>query len=240
MLLPESRSFIEKVVKRVHFIPDRYEIEKELIAHLEDSALYLQDYEGLSPEEAEKAAIERIGNADEIGTALNRQHNPFLGYLWYFSRIIMVLLCVVVVLQFIPMLLLSGWTFLFEHPVNDIPKESYVRHVEPNVLIKLDDTRIRITDVIQTEDGSLHICYSYYSLSFPGYHKWSFGGLSGFKDEDGISYFNGGGHGSAGLYQRARHSLENFPFDKEKLIIEYDNAGRYFHEEIRLGEVKQQ
>lgn len=240
MLLPESRNFVSKVVKRVHFFPDRYDIELELSAHIEDSALSLQEEEGLDQRDAQKKAIERMGNAEEIGAALNRQHNPFLGYLWYFSRIIMVILCIVVILQSIPMLLLSGWTILFDHPVRDIPKETYVRHVEPNIVIKLDDRRIRITDVIQSEDGSLHICYSDYSLSFSSLHGWSFGGLTGFQDEDGNSYFNGNGRGSAGLYHRARWSLENFPFNKKVLIIESDTAGRSYRVEIPLGEVKQQ
>ena len=239
MLLPESRSFLNKVVKRVHFFPDRYDIELELSAHIEDSALFLQKEEQLDEREAQIKAIERMGNAEEIGSALNRQHNPFLGYLWYFSRIIMVMLCIVVILQSIPMLLVSGWTIVFDHPIRDIPKETYVRHVEPDIVIKLDDRRIRITDVIQSEDGSLHICYSHYSLSFSSLHGWSFGGLTGFQDEDGTTYFSGGGRGTAGLYNRARRSLEDFPFNKEILIIESDRAGRYYRVEIPLGEVKQ-
>jgi hypothetical protein len=210
------------------------------MAHIEDSALFLQEEEQLDERDAQVKAIEQMGNAEEIGVALNRQHNPFLGYLWYFSRIIVVMLCIVVILQSIPMLLVSGWTILFDHPVRDIPKETYVRHVEPNIVIKLDDRRIRITDVIQSEDGSLHICYSHYSLSFSSLHGWSFGGLTGFQDEDGTTYFIGDGRGTAGLYNRTRRSLEDFPFDKEILIIESDRAGRYYRVEIPLGEVKQQ
>jgi len=177
----EVREFIEKVVKRVHFVPDRYDIQLELAAHIEDSALLIQEQDNLSPEDSEKAALERMGNADEIGIALNRQHNPVLGYMWYFSRIIMVLLCIIVILQSIPMLLVSGWTILFDHPIRDIPKETYVRHVKPNELIKLDSRRIRITDVIQTEDGSLHILYSSYNLSFSGLHGWSSSGIGIIK-----------------------------------------------------------
>jgi len=233
----EVREFIEKVVKRVHFVPDRYDIQLELAAHIEDSALLIQEQDNLSPEDSEKAALERMGDADEIGIALNRQHNPVLGYMWYFSRIIMVLLCIIVILQSIPMLLVSGWTILFDHPIRDIPKETYVRHVKPNELIKLDSRRIRITDVIQTEDGSLHILYSSYNLSFSGLHGWSSSGIGIIKDEDGETYFNGGGRGTAGIYSRARRSLDNFPFEKEKLIIEWDYAGRYYKVEIPLGEV---
>ena len=234
---PAVKEFINKVVKRVHFFPDRHDIELELAAHIEDSILFLQEEGGLSQEEAEKAALERMGDAVEIGIALNRQHNPVLGYIWYFSRIIAVLLCIIVIFQSIPMLLVSGWAILFDHPIRDIPKESIVRHVKPNELIKLDSRRIRITDVIQTEDGNLHVLYSSYNLSFSGLHGWSSSGLGIFKDEDGETYFNGGGRSSAGIYSRARRSLDNFPFEKEKLIIERDYAGRYYKVEIPLGEV---
>ncbi len=240
MPLPETREFINKVVKRVHFIPDRYDIEYELAAHIEDSALFLQEEKDLSREDAEKIAVEHMGDPEEIGVALNRQHNPFIGYLWYFSRIPIVLLCIILIFQSIPLLLLSGWTILFDYPIRDIPKETYVRHVEPNELIKLDNRRIRITDVIQTKDGTLHVLYSSYNLSFSGLHGWSFSGLGNFEDEDGESYFNGGGRGTAGLYNRARRSLEYFPFDKEMLIVKYDYGGRYFKVEIPLGEVKEQ
>lgn len=234
----EVREFINKVLKKVHFVPDRYDIQLELEAHIEDSILLLQEQNGLSPEVAEKVALERMGDAKEIGSALNREHNPLIGYLWYFSRIAIVLLCIILVLQSIPILLLSGWTILFEHPIRDIPKESYVRHVEPNELVKLDSRRIRITDVIQTNDGTLHVLYSHYNLSFSAPHGWSFSGLGNFEDEDGESYFGGSGRGTAGLYNRSRRSLENFPFDKDVLIVKYDYGGRSVRLEIPLGEVE--
>lgn len=240
MPLPETREFIDKVIKRVHFIPDRYDIEEELAAHIEDSAAAFQEGDGLSPEEAEKVAIERMGDAKEIGIALNRQHNPLIGYLWYFSRIPIVLLCIILIFQSIPMLLVSGWSILFDHPIRDISREAYVRHVEPNELIKLDSRRIRITDVIQTADGTLHICYSTYNLSFSSLHGWSFSGIGAVKDEDGEVYLDGSGRSTGGLYVRGRKSVENFPFDKNKVILEYDYGGRYFRAEIPLGEVKQQ
>ena len=57
MLLPESRNFVSKVLKRVHFFPDRYDIELELSAHIEDSALSLQEEEGLDQRDAQKRRL---------------------------------------------------------------------------------------------------------------------------------------------------------------------------------------
>jgi hypothetical protein len=45
---PAVKEFINKVVKRVHFFPDRHDIELELAAHIEDSILFLQEEGGLS------------------------------------------------------------------------------------------------------------------------------------------------------------------------------------------------
>lgn len=236
---PEAQKFIDKVIKRVYFIPDRYDIEEELAAHIEDSAVTFAEGYGFSREEAVAAAIEHMGDANEIGVALNRQHNPFIGYLWYISRIPAVLLCIVLIFQLIPILFISGGSILFDHPIRDIPRKEYVRHVKPNELIKIDNSRTRITDIIQTKDGTLHICYSTYSVSLMGLHSWSPGGIGTVKDEDGEVY-RGGGYKGAGLYSRGRDSLSNFPFDKDEIIIEYDYAGRYYKLEIPLGEVGQQ
>ncbi len=236
---PGVQEFIDQVVKRVRFIPDRYEIEEELASHIEDRAADFEEGEGLSLEEAERAAIERMGDAKEIGAALNRQHNPVIGYLWYLSRIPLVLLCVVLVFQLVPLLLISAGSIIFDHPIRDIPREEYVRHVKPNEFIKMDSARTRITDIIQTEDGTLHICYSTYSVNFLGLHGWSPGGIGTIKDEDGEVYY-GSGYKGAGLYSRGRGSVKNFPFDSDKVIIEYDYPERYYKVEIPLGEVKQQ
>lgn len=238
MPLPESRDFIKKVIKRVHFIPDRTDIEMELAAHIEDSTLYIQETEGLSPDEAECLALERMGDTKEIGLALNRQHNPALGYLWYFSRIIVVLLCIILVLESIPMLLISGWSFIFDHPIRNIPKDTYVRHIKPNELIKIDSRRIKITDVIQTGDGTLHILYSTYNLSPSGLHGWNSSGFGEVRDEEGQAYF-GGGYLGGGFYSRGWNRYENFPTDS-KVIIQYDyGTNRYYRVEMDLGEVKQ-
>lgn len=233
MPLPETRDFIKKVIKRVYFIPDRYEIEQELAAHIEDCALDIKERNGILIDEAEQLALKRMGDAKEIGIALNRQHNPALGYLWYFSRIMVVLLCITLVLESIPTLLVGGWSILFDHPIRNIPKDSYVRHVRPNELIKIDSRRTRITDVIQTEDGTMHILYSTYNLSFYGLGGWNSPGLGQVKDEKGEIYY-GGGYLGGGIYSRGWNRYDNFPTDS-KVIIEYDNdTNRYYRVEIDL------
>ncbi len=235
MPLPETHKFIKKIVKRVYFIPDRYEIERELVGHIEDCALDIQAGDGVLIDEAERLAVKRMGDAKEIGRALNRQHNPVLGYLWYLSRIIVVLLCVILILESIPMLLVGGWSIIFDHPIRNIPRDSYVRHVRPNELIKIDSRRTTITDVIQTQDGAMHILYSTYNLSLSGLHGWNSPGLGQVKDEKGEKYY-GGGYLGGGFYSRGWNRYDNFPTDS-KVIIEYDcDTNRYYRVEIDLEE----
>ncbi|HZK02776.1 MAG TPA: hypothetical protein VFC96_07935 [Anaerovoracaceae bacterium] len=234
MPLPETRNFIRTITKKIYFIPDRHDIERELTTHIEDSAIYIHETKGLPKDEAEKLALSRMGDAKEIGRALNRQHNPALGYLWYMSRIVVILLCIILSFQLIFTLAVNGWSIIFDHPIRNIPKDSYVRHVRPNELIKIDNRRVRITDVIQTEDGTLHVLYSTYNLSLSGFFGWNSSGLGDVMDEEGTKYY-GGGYLGGSSYSRGWNRYENFPEDS-KAIIEYDYANRYYRIEIDLGE----
>ena len=94
-------SWCWKVTDQVRFWPDRTEIAKELTAHYED---HVKDLErlGYERELAEQRALGAMGDPVEIGRALDKAHKPWLGWLWQFTRgLILVLLaaCLVVYLQ---------------------------------------------------------------------------------------------------------------------------------------------
>ena len=65
-----KQEFLESIRKQIHFVFDRDSIEQEYSAHIEDSVLDLME-DGYSKEEAEKIAIEQMGDPIEIGKALN-------------------------------------------------------------------------------------------------------------------------------------------------------------------------
>ena len=83
-----KKEFLESIRKQIHFVFDRDSIELEYKQHIEDSIADLIS-EGYSKEEAERIAVERMGNPIEIGKALNEEHPPLLGYLWVTSKIIL-------------------------------------------------------------------------------------------------------------------------------------------------------
>ena len=226
MPLPETKDFLKTVIKRIHFFPDREDIRIELKDHIEDSRSYLEKEEGIPGKIAELEALKRMGDPDEIGRELNRQHNPVLGYAWYLSRIIAVLIVILLIVQSIPIWLLSTWSFLFDHPIRNISKEEYISHTKPNLLIKVDKTRTRITDIVQSKDGTLHIFYSTYNQVWPSYKGWKSTAFGEIEDEEGNKYF-GGGYLGGGLYSRGWNRYKDFPRDS-KIIINYDNSGRSY------------
>lgn len=235
-----KEEYISKVVKKVHFFPDRYDIELELIDHIEDSKadILASNPSGLSPEEVEAQALDRMGDPEQIGKELNRQHNPIIGYLWYFSRIPLVLLSIVISFQLLTFIAFTGFDMLFVHPVKDIPKDQYLRSIKPNEKIVVDDRHMKITHIIQTKDGTLHVCYNTYNLSLTGLSGWSGGGFLGtIKDEDGNYYHTGGGSSSGSFYKKARWFVRDFPLDKDLVILELDAPDRYYKREFNLGEV---
>ena len=70
----------------IYYPADREDIKQELRWHFEDSAEALAE-EGLDPAEAEKAALEAMGDPAEVGKMLRRVHKPWLGWLSMVSAI---------------------------------------------------------------------------------------------------------------------------------------------------------
>ena len=77
--------WVDAVCEQVRFWPDRQGLAKELRVHYEDhrKALEQLHYE---PELAAERSLRAMGNAQEVGWALDRVHKPWLGWLWESSR----------------------------------------------------------------------------------------------------------------------------------------------------------
>ncbi len=88
------KSWALRVCSHIRFKPDRGPVEEELLAHLEDRAEALCQ-SGMGRERAEKQALVSMGDADEVGRRLAVVHKPLLGYLWLWSRRVLIL-CIVV------------------------------------------------------------------------------------------------------------------------------------------------
>lgn len=74
----QSKDFLENVCKQIKYKPIREDISKELENHIIERKEFYLEY-GVSEDEAEKKAIEQMGNAEEIGKSLNQIHKPRLN-----------------------------------------------------------------------------------------------------------------------------------------------------------------
>lgn len=83
--------WINAVCEQVRFRPDHRSIEFELRDHYEEHVRDLIRL-GRPRELAEERALEAMGNAQEVGRALDKVHKPWLGWLWEASRFLILAL----------------------------------------------------------------------------------------------------------------------------------------------------
>lgn len=230
MLSPKGDKYIEAILSYVKFSFDRSVIRTELKSHLLDR---IEDYtEAGQAEDAEELAIAAMGDAEEIGFELNRQHRPLLGWLWLLSRLAVVLLVIVdLYVGGLPVLM-----SLFAHnPGKDIEKANIVYDITVNKRVQLDDRVINFRNVIYEKDGDLTIIYDYYEARFWG-ARWSLGNIGTISDNLGNQYFSGSGGRNGGIKTIARRTVENFSSEADTLIIDYDQYNRKYRVEIPLKE----
>lgn len=81
------RGWCREVLQQVRFWPDHQAIQGELVAHLEDGRADLLRL-GYDRDLAEERVLQGMGDPVEIGRALDRAHQPWLGWLWQVSRLL--------------------------------------------------------------------------------------------------------------------------------------------------------
>lgn len=79
--------WVDAVCEQVRFQPDRKAIARELRVHYEDHVKDLLRL-GRDPALAEERALAAMGDAQEVGRALDKVHKPWLGWLWEVSRVL--------------------------------------------------------------------------------------------------------------------------------------------------------
>lgn len=92
------QEWLETATKGIRFWPDRWAVEAELREHLEDKTADMARIFHIEGEEAEREALKRMGDPEEIGKKLAKVHRPWLGYLWMASRVLRIILLTLAVL----------------------------------------------------------------------------------------------------------------------------------------------
>ncbi len=214
----EWNEFIDIVLKNVKFKYDHWDIRQEILEHMED--MYEEFVsEGMEDEVAIKTVVENMGNPEEIGIELNKEHKPFLGWIWRISRgiaLIFIVLCLIPAFNFTMLTIFSVFDSYYQKTDSEM-----IYEVKIDKWDKSYDKYIFIDEIRYYKDGTMEVRYGTLTNPFSYGIKRNFG-INGFYDEDGNRY-NGSGSSGAGYYSRHQSYLRDFPSDAKRLILKYEN-----------------
>ncbi len=111
--------WLEAALKPMCGHPDCVRVRRELLDHLEDRAEGLRrSFPDLPREEAERMALDGMGDAAEMGQALAQAHSRLLGNLYELGQLLLILTLPLVALEGMFMLwarilplAVPGWPF---------------------------------------------------------------------------------------------------------------------------------
>ena len=110
--MTEFFKWCDTATRQVRFFWDRSDIAAELTAHYED---HVKDLEriGFDHDLALERALGAMGDAEEVGRALDRVHKPLLGWLWLVSKVMVPVLALIALFVFGSNM---NWFSRFTHP----------------------------------------------------------------------------------------------------------------------------
>lgn len=226
-------AYLDAVLSHVKFKYDHDEIRQELAAHLEDLREELLA-EGLDEAAADYMAVEYMGNAAEIGQALDREHGAILGWIWRAARAIVILLLVCN----IPAAITLGENLLFGG------REAYEPSTDAALLWQMEldksypiyDDTLLLEDLYYYADGTLELFYRTKRNPFARSIDWSLTVSLDVLDAEGNSVRAGGGGYKGGGYLAAGcDHLDGVPADAKELKIYCGNMR--FTVDLETGEV---
>lgn len=148
-----KQEYLQTVRKQVYYIFDRNAIEEELNQHLEDSTSDFIE-QGYSQEDAEKQALQQMGNPITLGKMLNKAHHPLLGYLCMASSTILTIL---LVLSFLRIFSLS---FHMVENTLDFFDKNNTQIVSLDVDVDVSTHKVHLKEVGYSKHGYYYITYS--------------------------------------------------------------------------------
>jgi len=193
----DKKKYIETVLSEVKFRYDHQEISRELENHIFERSAYLRA-KGMDAAEAEAEAVRRMGDPQAMGQEMNKAHNPWIGWLWQFTSLIIMLI-------FTPTVIAGGWWTVLE--VRDILSEPSRHqqlewiydgeeyfHSPINSTLELDGYSVKITDAYCGEHSVDNEARGYYLVLFykhcgnSGENFYRYVEADTFLNSKGISY----------------------------------------------------
>lgn len=259
----QIQTWLETAVGGIRFKPDRVEAERELRGHIEDKMADLRRlYPDLLRDEAEKMALDRMGDPEEIGKELANIHKPWLGWLWRASQAVLGLAAVVLLIAGVQTLTAgdNGWFSRADGLIQESGAGTQALWLEPPAeTVEVDGYRISVVKVVRTQwNGDQRLGIQLRSLSpffwaktggtlcdrisavdsqgnyYPStYERWE---VLRSEKAGSWSYVSGSRGGSGPVYQDYTLWIRDLDPEARWVRFEYDWLGRIFSLTVELEE----
>ena len=88
----------DQVIGQIRFWIDHNKIRAELEDHIEDRCAALEEL-NYPPELAAERTLAAMGDPVEVGRALDKEHSPWMGWLWVASVSVLAVLCIMLTVE---------------------------------------------------------------------------------------------------------------------------------------------
>ena len=230
---PKEQEFIDRILKEIKFPLVKKEIREELTAHIEDKTREMIVEEEMSRENALLSAMEEMGDAEEIGKALNDVHRPFLGWALTVSRFLLIIFGFLTIHTLIGI----GSEVFSQYTIGTgIDEERVIAEIVIDQEVTLDNRTLYFDKaVMQEPDQVIVLMESTTYTRRPRNTGVLFDQV--YDDLGNSGYFDLATPYRSGLFtSQLLLSLRNVDFDAEYLVLDYDRFNRSFEIIIPLAE----
>ena len=167
--------YLDETLSHVKFKFDHKVIRKELLEHLEELSEDLQA-EGMDADVAESLAVDCMGDAAEVGQALNKEHGVILGWIWMTARVFFIVILLVCVPTLSSALTFVSSTVGIHFRDYELPYQAknvtVTKTIDVDESLWIDDTKLTIDKIRFLEDGDIDICYKTIYKGDSSLHVW--------------------------------------------------------------------
>ncbi len=233
MRSPEWEKYVKDILSHVKFKYDHKYIYSEIMEHMEDLYNNLVN-EGIDENEAIKLTVEYMGDSEEIGKALNKEHNPFVGWIYrilkYFAMLL-IFLNISTVFIFI-FSSINNFVTVNENVEKYGQKIEFIQEIDEKR--KIDNTYIFLDKIVRYDNGDIKILYSLFKNPFSYGTKFTNGDILKIYDENNNEYIFRRRSPNKKYYSYYEYTIDNFPKNEEKLIIKYGDRKEEYTVEISM------
>ena len=233
MRSPEWEKYVKDILSHVKFKYDHKYIYSEIMEHMEDLYNNLVN-EGIDENEAIKLTVEYMGDSEEIGKALNKEHNPFVGWIYRilkYSAMLLIFLNISTVFIFI-FSSINNFVTVNENVEKYGQKIEFIQEIDEKR--KIDNTYIFLDKIVRYDNGDIKILYLLFKNPFSYGTKFTNGDILKIYDENNNEYIFRRRSPNKKYYSYYEYTIDNFPKNEEKLIIKYGDRKEEYTVEISM------